>query len=207
MSTESPTVFVVDDDPIACKAVEALATSVKLRTESFTTAETFLAAFDLSRAGCVVLDECLPGSSGLEVQRRLLDKGSTLPVVFISAYANVRMAVQAMRYGAMDVLEKPYQDEDLLEAILNGVRANWEARERHLRRRQVQARLDRLTPGESDALALILEGCSNKVIATRLGVSLRTVENRRHEIFAKTETKSVAELVQFVLTSRSQCTS
>ncbi len=139
------------------------------------------------------------GMTGLELQQAMKERGILLPVIVITAFAETQLTVQAIKQGAVTVLEKPYTDNDLSTAIREAVRRNEAEREQRQRRLEIRRRLASLTDKEREVLDRIIEGVANKVIARRLGVSVRTVENRRHQVYAKMQADSLAELVQMVI--------
>ena len=197
--SEIPTAFVIDDDGPACESVCLLVRSMGLRALPFLSAEEFLGGFDSGCPGCVITDVRMPGLSGVQLQEELLNKGIEIPVIVLTGYASTALTVRAMKNGAVTLLDKPYQDNDLWDAVRSALTRDATHRQRSTRTREVRAKLDRLTSREISVLDLILKGRPNKLIAVTLSVSERTVENRRREIFAKTETKSVAELVRLAI--------
>jgi two-component system, LuxR family, response regulator FixJ len=197
---DETTVFVVDDDPAVLRSLVALIKIIFPRVEPFVSANDFLAAYDPERPGCLVLDVAMPGMSGLELQRRLVQERIDLPIVFITGHGNVRMAVGAMQSGAINFLEKPFHDQELWDSIRRALEQDEQARRRRARRAEVEERFDHLTPGEEDVMNLILEGKYNKEIASQLSLSIRTVEDRRARLMKKMRAESVAQLVQLALT-------
>ncbi len=197
-----PTVYIVDDDDSACRSLKALVMTLGLQVETFSSAKQFLDQFDPSRHGCVVTDLRMEGMSGIELQERLAASGSAIPVIVITAFAETRSTVKAMKSGAVTVLEKPCGDKDLQEAIRAALAEDAKARLAAQAQSELRERLRSLTPEESIILGLMVEGAANKVIARRLGVSVRTIENRRQRIFEKTGAKSLAELVRLVVEAR-----
>lgn len=193
------TVFVVDDDRQARESVCALVRSLGIRAESYTSAEEFLAAFTPNRAGCLVTDVRMLGMSGIELQQKLNEAGVPLPVIMLTAYARTPLTVKAMQQGALTLLEKPYDDDDLWDAIRKALAEDANRRQQFELVEQARTRLERLTEKEREVLDCVVSGKPNKTIARELGVSIRTVENRRREIHAKTGTESVAELVRMVI--------
>ena len=197
-----PIVFVVDDEPTVLKSICALVGSFGQKTESFQSAYEFLEFYD-GQPGCLVSDVRMFGMTGLELQEKLIHDGIELPVILISAHAEIPVTVRAMKLGAVTFLEKPCRDVELWEAIRTALEQDAENRNRMLRRKQITARLAKLTPSEKEVLDLIVAGQLNKQIAKSLGVSIRTVESRRHNIFKKLESDSIADLVKTVLEERS----
>ena len=196
-----PKVYVVDDDQQACKAVLTLVETMGLRAESFASAEDFLAAYDDHRPACLVTDVRMLGMSGLELQERLNELGISISVVVLTAFASTPTTVRAMRNGALTLMEKPCDDDLLWEAIRTGIAAdeqNWELEQRRI---LIQQRIETLTPKEREVLDYIVAGNANKVIANRLDVSVRTVENHRQKIFQKMKADSLAELVRMSISA------
>jgi len=200
MDTE-PTVFVVDDDEQSCKSVCALVQSMGVRAESFCSAEQFLRSGREDRPGCLVIDVRMPGMSGLELQEEIKKRGIGLPVIVITAYARTPSTVRAIRGGAVTLLEKPYENNDLGDAIRQALAQDAAGRAEQERRREIGCRIARLTASERDVLNLIVEGLPNKSIARRLNMSVRTVENRRRAVFEKVQVRSVAELTRTMITA------
>lgn len=197
--SEQPTVFVIDDDGPARDSVCLLVRSMGIRALAFESAEQFLQGFDSDCPGCVITDVRMPGLSGVQLQEALLEKSIEIPVIVLTGYASTALTVRAMKNGAVTLLDKPYQDNDLWDAVRNALTRDATHRQRSKRMREIRERLDRLTPKEVSVLDLILKGRPNKLMAAELKVSERTVENRRREIFRKTETNSVAELVRLAI--------
>jgi two-component system, LuxR family, response regulator FixJ len=194
------TVFLVDDDPTALRALTAMVKVVFPRVEAFSSAAEFLNAYRGDRPGCLVLDIAMPGMNGIELHRKLIGEKIAPPVVFITGYGNVPMAVEAMRMGAVSFLEKPVQEQELWDSIRRALELDAQNRRRRARRQRAEERLTRLSVGEREVLNLILEGKMNKEIALDLGLSTRTVEDRRAKLMKKMGAKSLAELVQLVMT-------
>jgi len=198
MNETTPTLFVVDDEPGACKGVAALALSMGVPCETFLSAEEFLDAYDPSRPGCLLIDLRLKGISGIELQERLAAAGSTLSVILISAYADVPTAVKGMQKGAITLLEKPYRDDELADAVRAALEANRTLREEKARHAEVQRRLDSLTDRERRLMEAVLVGRPNRLIARDLGVSQRTVDRLRSSVFEKMHADSAVALVRMV---------
>ena len=150
--------------------------------------------------GCLVLDIRMPGMSGLELQQQLNRSGSMLPVIFITGHGDVQMAVQAMKEGAFDFIQKPFRDQDLIDRVNHALRHDLENRDSVARRADIQRRLESLTPREQQVLKLVVDGAANKVIAIDLGLSERTVEIHRAKVMEKMDARSVAHLVKLRLT-------
>lgn len=199
MEESKPTVFVVDDDAAVLDSLKLLLRSVGLEAETYTSAREFIAAYDPDARGCLVLDVRMPGMSGLELQERLEALGSTLPVIFITAHGDVPMAVRAVKAGAVDFIQKPFSDQELLDKIQHAMEENARARAAAADREEVSARIASLTPRERQVMELVVAGKANKVIAHELGLSQRTVEIHRARVMEKMQAASLPELVQMVM--------
>jgi len=193
------TVFVVDDDQAMRNSLKWLIESVGVQVESFSSADDFLAQYHPGRAGCLVLDVRMPGMSGLDLQEYLLQKNIRIPVVIITGHGDVPMAVRAMKGGAVDFIEKPFNDEVLLDAIRRAIAFEEQQRSHHSEHLQIQERLAHLTPREHEVMVMVTEGKSNKEIANSLGVSAKTIEAHRARVMEKMQAGSLAELVRMVL--------
>jgi two-component system, LuxR family, response regulator FixJ len=194
-----PVVFVVDDDERACKSVCALVRSLGLRADAFSSAEEFLKRYVPGSPGCLVTDVRMTGMSGLDLQDRLAEQGIRLPVIVLTAYPRTRTTVRAMKAGAVTLLEKPYDEDELWDAIRNALAQEDAGRAEAERRREIKERAACLTPAEQTVMKLIVQGKPNKNIAKELNMSIRTIESRRHEVFTKMGVNSVAELVRLVI--------
>jgi FixJ family two-component response regulator len=197
-----PTVFLVDDDQAVRDALELLLETAAFTTESYPTAESFLDSCDPDRPGCLVLDIRMPGMSGIRLQEALAAKSITLPIIFLTGHGTVPMSAQAFRSGAIDFMEKPFDESMLLERIHEAIRLDRSNRSALARQTDSEARLATLTPREREIMWLIVAGSSNKEIATELELSHRTVETHRGRIMEKTGTRSLAELIELARTSR-----
>ncbi|NOR36973.1 MAG: response regulator [Woeseiaceae bacterium] len=198
---ELPTVFIVDDDPAIRFAMQALMDSVNIEHEIFASGDEFLENADDHRAGCLVLDIRMPGLGGLELQEELLKRDSTLPIIFITGHGDVPMAVDAMQKGAVDFIQKPFRDQDLLDRIREALKTDQERREEQKKHAEVAERLARLTNREREVFDLVVTGKPNKVIAYELGVSQRTVEIHRARVMEKMQARSLADLVKMHMTA------
>ena len=200
MTAEEPTVFLIDDDPAVLRSLAALVEVVFPKVKAYASAADFLAAYQSPSPGCLVLDVAMPVMNGLELQRKLIQDKIDLPIVFITGHGNVQMAVSAMQAGAVNFLEKPFREQELWESIRKALELDAQNRRRRARRQRVEERLALLSEGERAVLDCILEGQSNKEIAARLGLSNRTVEDRRARLTKKMGARSVAELVRLAMT-------
>lgn len=203
MSNKSPTVYVVDDDGGVRSSIRVLLKSVGIGTTAFASAKEFLAAYDPTQPGCLVLDIRMPGMSGMELQLELNRRGAVLPVVFITGHGDVPMAVEAMQQGAFDFLQKPFRDQDLINRVQKALERDLEHRAALGQKDAIRARLLTLTPREREVLELLAQGKQNKVMAGDLGLSQRTVEIHRAHVMEKMEARSVAQLVRMLLDVRS----
>jgi FixJ family two-component response regulator len=192
-------VFIVDDDEAVRDSLSLLFRSVDLPVSTFSSASEFLDNYDPVAPGCLILDVRLPGMSGLELQQQLLADGADVPIVFITGHGDVPMAVRAMREGAVDFLQKPFSDQDLLDRVQQALAEQAERRRRDASHAEIAERIERLTPREHEVMGLVVEGLANKVIANRLGMSQRTVEVHRANVMHKMEAESLAQLVHFVV--------
>ncbi len=196
MSNSNSVLFVVDDELSARQSIAALAASLGIQCELFSSAEEFLRRFDPALTGCLLIDLVLGGMSGLDLQKRLFDMGSNLHVILISAFVDVRVAVQAMQNGAVTVLEKPYAARDLTQAIVGTFESNKKLCETQCSLRVLQRRLDALSHREWRVMELTLADKPNRVIATELGIGRRTVDRIRSTTLDKLDCVSVLALAQ-----------
>jgi len=196
----APAVYVVDDDDGMRRALDALLSTIGYKTAVFARPTEFLANFKADMPGCLVLDIRMPDMSGLELQQHLNRMGSMLPVIFITGHGDVPMAVQAMKEGAFEFIQKPFRDQDLLDRINHALKQDAENRNTVARRAEVMHRLESLTPRERQVMDLVVDGAANKVIAIDLNLSERTVEIHRAKVMEKMGARSVAHLVKLHLT-------
>jgi FixJ family two-component response regulator len=199
MKEKPATVFVVDDDDAVRTSLRLLLKSVGLPVETHASAQAFLDAYDPERAGCLVLDIRMPGMSGLELQQRLTEMHAILPIVFITGHGDVPMAVEAMQHGAVDFIQKPFRDQDLIDRINQALEKDNANRAGLRERDAILRRMHQLTPREREVLDLVTKGKANKVIAGDLGVSQRTVEIHRARVMEKMAASSLAHLVRMVI--------
>ena len=195
---DAPTVFVIDDDQAVRESLRWLVESVDLDVETYESADGFLASCDPERPGCVVVDVRMAGMSGLDLQVVMKDKGITLPTIIITGYGDVPTAVRAMRQGAVDFLEKPFNDHALLELIQHCVQRDARNRNAEAARRVVSDNLERLTPREKEVLDAVVVGLTNKETARKLDVSPKTIEVHRAHVMEKMKADSLANLVQMI---------
>jgi two-component system, LuxR family, response regulator FixJ len=199
MKDKPSTVFVVDDDDAVRTSLRLLLKSVGLPVETYASAQEFLDAYDADRAGCLVLDIRMPGMSGLELQQKLNELHAIVPIVFITGHGDVPMAVEAMQHGAVDFIQKPFRDQDLIDRINQALEKDRENRDGLRERDAIRRRIGQLTPREREVLELVTKGKANKVIAGDLDVSQRTVEIHRARVMEKMGASSLAHLVRMVI--------
>ncbi len=195
MSTEA-TVFVVDDDEAVRQALELLLESVGLAAQTHASAEDFLRAYDASRPGCLVLDVRMPGTSGLALQELLAAKGVDIPIIFITGHGDVSTAVRAMKAHAFDFIEKPFNDQDLLDRIHEAILQDARRRQVSALSTEIAERVATLTRREREIMAMIVEGKTGKIMASALQISEKTVQTHRARVMEKMRAQSVAELVK-----------
>jgi len=194
-------VFIVDDDEAVCDSLSLLLDSMGLETQVFHSAQAFLAGHD-GRPGCLLLDVRMPGLSGMDLQKRLSDMGKSLPIVFISGHGDIPMAVEAMKAGAIDFLQKPFRDQELLDCVQKALASLDQTMAEQQALVQANACFNSLTPREREVLNYLVDGAANKVIAIDLNISPRTVEIHRARVMEKMQVKSLPELVKVVLQLR-----
>jgi two-component system response regulator FixJ len=192
-------VHVVDDEAEVCNAVAMLLRSVGLQSRTYGSAQAFLEGYRPGTPGCIVLDVRLPGMSGLELQERLQQSGITLPVIVMTGHGDIQMAVRAMRAGALDFVEKPFNDQTLLDRVHEGVARSMQSHDADGERAQVQSRYNSLSEREREILKHVVDGRPNKLIADELGLSTRTVESHRAHIIEKMQASSLSHLVRMAV--------
>lgn len=194
-----PRVHIVDDDDAMRDSLKWLLESRGLEVELYASGDEFLQAFDNGFCGCLVLDVRMHGMSGLDLYERLQARGCTLPVIFITGHADVPMAVSALKKGAVDFIEKPFNDQDILGLIEECMQQDLAAAAKRAESASVAQRLESLTQREQEVLGMVVGGKLNKQIADELGISIKTVEVHRSRVMQKMGANSVAELVQLTL--------
>ncbi len=197
-----PKVHIVDDDDAMRDSLKWLLESRGLRVELYASGDEFLRAFDAGFCGCLVLDVRMPGMNGLDLYEQLQARSSTLPVIFITGHGDVPMAVAALKKGAADFIEKPFNDQDMLRLIESCMNQDRAAAAKRAENASLAQRLERLTQREREVLDLIVGGKLNKQIADDLRISIKTVEVHRSRVMEKMGADSVAELVQLVLKTK-----
>ena len=192
----APTVFVVDDDPSIREALSSLIRSVKLRVETFSSAQEFLRHDRLDAPACLVLDVRLPGMDGLELQQQLLRDRVHLPIIFMTGHGDIPMSVRAMKAGAVEFLTKPFRERDLLRAIEQAIERDREAKAQRQEMGELLARYDTLTPREQEVMGSVVKGLINKQIAAELGTAEITVKIQRGRVMKKMKANSLPSLVR-----------
>jgi len=196
MAETRPTILVVDDDASVRDAISNLLESVGMRTRVFGSTEEFWKASRPNTPSCLILDVRLPGASGLEFQEQLAKAGVSIPVIFITAHGDVPMTSRAMKAGAIEFLMKPFQKEELLAAVRQGLEKDRIQREEQAEVSILQARVEQLTSREREVMDLVVTGLINKQIGAQLGLSEVTVKIHRSRVMQKMEAASLAELVR-----------
>lgn len=191
-----PTVFVIDDDASVRKSLSRLLRSLGFDVETFPSAETFLKREPFEGVGCIILDIRMPGLDGMALQDQLSKAGSNLPIIFISGHGDIPTSVRAMKKGAIDFLPKPFDDEELLEAVRRAVEKNAQIRCERTEIDHALQQLQRLTPREHEVLRYIITGMLNKQIGFKLGIAEKTIKIHRGRIMEKLRIGSVADLVR-----------
>lgn len=202
MDTERPVVFVVDDDEAVCQSLKLLIEDIGLEVRAFSSAPEFLSECDPEHPGCLVLDVRMAGMSGLELQSRLKELEIEIPTIIITGHADVPMAVEALKAGAVDFIEKPFRDQVLLDSIQRAIERDARTRRTRRERQNVQSRIEQLTPREQEIMDLLVLGKTNKAVAFELGISQKTVDFHRANILDKVGVGSVVELVRLMQKAR-----
>ncbi len=197
MTEDKAVVYVVDDDPSVRKALERLLRSAGYNAMTFASAPEFLDFTCPDRPGCLILDIKMPELSGLELQDRLSEKGLFLPIIFITGHGTVPASVRAFKAGAMDFLQKPFQDRELLDAVSRGIEKHRRLRRAQKEMQTLRTRLATLTPRERDVFSLVVTGMLNKQVAFDLGITEKTIKVHRARVMQKMGAQSLADLVRF----------
>ena len=192
-------VFIVDDDNAVRDSLGLLLKSAGIASQGFESGDDFLQTYEPNWKGCVLLDIRMPGISGMEVQRQLLELRCCLPIIFITGHGDIPMAVEAMHLGAHDFVEKPFHDQELLDCIEQALTSQREQQDELSLKKSIQERRNSLTPREHEVMNAVVQGHANKVIAMDLELSQRTVEIHRARVMEKMRARSLAELVRLSL--------
>lgn len=203
MENSEPVVFVVDDDDAICQSLRLLIEDIGLEVRTCNSAQQFLSEYDSAQPGCLVLDVRMAGMSGLELQSRLRELGVAIPTIIITGHGDVPMAVEAMKAGALDFIEKPFRDQVLLDSIQKAIECDRHAREARKQCAEFESRVGCLTERERQIMDLLMLGKANKVIAYELGISQKTVDFHRANVLAKLGVGSVVDLVR--VAHRAEC--
>jgi len=195
MSKDEPIVFIVDDDELICRALAKLLRSVKLNVETFSTAGEFLSRLPVDCPCCLLLDVRLPEVSGLELQDRLAAMDADIPIIFITGHGTISMSVRAIKAGAVDFIQKPFDEQELIDKIQKALDQSRELNEKSRMLNELRIRAESLTDREREVFALVTRGLMNKEIAFELGTSEKTIKTHRAQVMKKMKVDSLADLV------------
>ena len=202
MSPSDATIFVVDDDRSVRTALKRLIKSLGYKAETFNSARAFLKLEPHDGPACLILDIRMPETSGIELQKQLARAGVQIPIIFITGHGNIPMSVKAMKAGAVDFIEKPFEDQQLIDAIHTAIAKNKQFRMEQAEIKNLLRRIDSLTPREHEVFMLVVSGMLNKQIAFDLGMSEKTVKVHRARVMKKMKAKSLADLVRMAEKTR-----
>ncbi len=198
MTNQELTVFIVDDNQAVRTLLTDLIDSVGIKVQSYATASDFLSDYSAELLGCLILDIRMPGMSGLELQQELNRRESNLPIILMSGHGDIPMAVQAMREGALDFIQKPFRNQELLDMVNRALEICEKQQNDQNQTQSIKQRIHSLTSREHQVMQMIVDGKTNKVIAVDLGLSQRTIEVHRANVMHKLEAHSMADLVRIV---------
>ena len=193
----STTVFIVDDDPSHRDSLQFLLGAAGLEVRSFPSAQDFLDAADPGAPGCLLLDVRMPGMSGLDLQNKLAKAEISLPIIFITGHGTVPMSVRAMKAGALDFLQKPFDEQDLLNAVHQAIEQDRQTRLEREKLREIHKLINSLTPREYEVFTLLISGMMNKQVAYELGITEGTIKVHRSRIMEKMKADSMADLIRY----------
>ncbi len=194
-----PVIYIVDDDRMARESLKWLLESAHLKVEEFSRGEDFLRSFNQTVPGCLVLDVRMPDINGMELFARLKESGASIPVIIVTGHADVAMAVRAMKAGVFDFVEKPYNDALMLELIQSAISRDKDCRQQQHKVKKIQSRINKLTPREHEVMSFVLNSKQNKIIASELSISIKTVELHRANLMSKMDARSPTELVRLAM--------
>lgn len=197
--SDNPTVYIVDDDAVVRDALKLLMESVGLQVAAFASAQEYLDQFDADQAGCLIVDVRMPGISGLDLQARLAAERIHPPVIIITGHGDVPMAVRAVQAGAVDFLEKPFNNQAMLDSVHHAIEMDAKRRGESSRLQEIEERYDSLTPREKEVLQLVIEGKRNKNIAFDLDISQSTVEVHRSRVMEKMQARTLSDLMRMTM--------
>jgi two-component system, LuxR family, response regulator FixJ len=193
---EEPTVFVVDDEPILCQAMEFLFNSIGMKVRTFGSAREFLDDYDPAYSGCLLLDIRMPVMCGLELQKILRDRGIELPIIVITGHGDIQIAVETMKMGAVDFIEKPFRDQTLIAVVQKAIAIDRQKRQARQNMSEIKTQYDKLSDREKEVMRSVVAGKINKHIARELSLSQKTVEFHRSHVMRKMQAESLADLVK-----------
>ncbi len=197
-----PTVFIVDDDEPVVRSLADVVELIGLKVKSYTSGTQFLKEYKSNGPACLILDVIMPGMGGLELQKQMAAAGIALPTIVITGHSDIRTAVEAMKLGAIEFLEKPFRVQELCDLIQKAIKIDEEKWLRREQKYKVDRRLENLTRAEREVMDLVVAGKTNKMIADHLELSIRAVEDRRARMMKKLRVKSRAELLEFVMAAQ-----
>ena len=195
----SPCVYIVDDDQQVRSALKLLMESVGLDVETYASAQEYLEQFDVNRPGCLIIDVRMPGISGLDLQARLAAEKIHPPIIIITGHGDVPMAVRAVQSGAIDFIEKPFNNQNMLDSVHQALELDSRQRGESSRLQEIEANFQTLTPREKQVLQLVIEGQRNKIIAAELNISQSTVEAHRSRVMEKMQAATLSDLMRMAL--------
>jgi FixJ family two-component response regulator len=200
MTSKPQTVYIIDDEQDVRDALQMLLKSIGLTVETYPSASDFFEQYQMDWPGCILVDIRMPGMSGIELQRKLNAMGAPIPVILISGHADVPTAVRVIQEGALDLLEKPINEQELLDKVQSALDSDDKRRRAYLEKKQIQSRYEQLTPREKEIMNEVVLGKMNKVIAYELDITKRTVELHRAHVMEKMQARSLADLVRYAQT-------